>query len=193
MRALLLGTVLSALCLGSNASYAASIETDAFVANVRLDASFLEKASSLAEDRSENADLRAFAGRETEAERAIVAVVMARTAPEVMAQAVLTTVASDDVVTGRSVAVVQADAPPLSAPAGTGALMPAALITLDRLSASKGSAFDTLYKATQLTALRQLAAFYDAYAMTGDDAALRQLSKSELAATNGRIAQIGRF
>ena len=71
--------------------------------------------------------------------------------------------------------------------------MPAAAITLDHLSASKGQAFDTLFKATQVNALRQLAAFYNAYAMTGDDAALKHLAKSELAATNDRIAEIARF
>ena len=96
--------------------------------------------------------------------------------------------------TGRSVAIDRVpDATDFSAPVGAGALMPAAAITLDRLSASKGQAFDTLFKATQLNALRQLAALFNAYGMTGDDPALRQLAKNELAATNDRIAEIGRF
>ncbi len=193
MRMVLLGTAFAALCLGSLPSRAASTETDAFVANVRLNAFFLSRSSSLANDRSENTSLRAFADQEANAEEIVVETIDRRTAPEI-AQTAPVTVASNDLVTGRSVAVDQA---PLddtfAAPPGSGALMPAAMITLDRLSASKGHAFDTLYKATQVNALRQLAGFYDAYSMTGDDPALKQMARSELAATNERMAELARF
>ena len=192
MRKLLLGTVFAGLCLGSSASLAASAETNAFVANVRLNAVFLAKSSALASDRSENSDLRAFAGKEETAQDVVMAAVETRTAPEV-AQTVPITVASNDVLTGRSAAVDRAATSSFAAPAGTGALMPAAVITLDHLAGSKGQAFDTLFKATQINALRQLAGLYNAYSMTGDDAALKQLAKSELAATNERIADLARF
>ncbi len=194
MRTLLLGTTFVALCLTSSYCLAASAETDAFVANVRLNASFLAQASTLARDRSDNTDLRAFADREAQSMETVIAAVDARTSPEMTAQAVPMAVASNEVITGRSAAVDPAPAAiAFSAPVGTGALMPAAVITLDRLSASKGQAFDTLYKATQINALRQLSALYNAYAMTGDDAPFKQLATSELAATNDRIAAIGRF
>ena len=194
MRTLLLGSALIALCLGSSTSFAASVETDAFVGNVRVNADFLDQASILASDRSENTDLRTFAGKEAPAMAAVLSDLDARSTPDVAARAMPVTVASNDVLTGRSVAVDRAsEAAAVSPPSGTGALMPAAAITLDRLSASKGLAFDTLYKATQVNALRQLAALYDAYVQTGDDAALRQLAKSELAATNDRLADIARF
>ena len=193
MRLLMLGASFVAVCLSSSA-FAASAETDAFVANVRVNGTFLEKASSLANDRSESTELRAFAGREGQAVKAVIGTIDARTAPEMVAQAEPVTLASNEVITGRSAAI---DPPPaataFSAPTGTGALMPAAAITLDHLSASKGQAFDKLFKATQVNALRQLAALYNAYAMTGDDAALKQLAKSEFAATNDRIAEIARF
>lgn len=190
MRAMLLGTALAALCMGSSSSIAASAESDAFTANVRLDAFFLSRSSSLSIDRSENTDLRVFAGKEASAEAIVIDTIDRRTAPEIAP----VTVASNDVLTGRSVAV---DRVPLdeilAAPPGTGALMPATMITLDQLSASKGRAFDTLYKATQICALRQLAALYNAYSMTGDDVALKQMAKSELAATNDRIDELARF
>ena len=193
MRKLLVFTALSAICFASSPSFAASAETEAFVANVRLDAVFLASASDLAADRSENTDLRAFAGRESVAQKAAVATVDLRTSPEVE-QVLPMAVASNDVLTGRSAALDSAPATPdYVAPAGTGALMPAAVITLDRLAGSKGQAFDSLYKATQIDALRQLARLYNAYGMTGDDVALKQLSKNELAATHDRIADLARF
>ena len=194
MRTLLLGTALVALCLGPSMAFAASAETDAFVANVRLNGYFLAKASDLASDRSENPDLRAFADKEAEAVESVIADVDARTAPAIATRDVPVTVASNELVTGRSAAVDRPSAAKgFSAPVGTGALMPAAMITLDRLSASKGQAFDTLYKATQINALHQLAALYNAYDMTGDDAALKQLAKNELASTNERIAELERL
>ena len=194
MRTLSLGTAIAVICLTASSSFAASLETEVFVANVRLNGIFLSLASGLASDRSENTGLRAFADREAPDMEAVTANVEARTAPEVASRAVPMTVATNDVVTGRSVAVDSSPAETnFSAPVGTGALMPAAAITLDRLSASKGQAFDTLYKATQVNALRQLAALYNAYGMTGDDPALKQLAKTELGATNNRIAEIGRF
>ena len=194
MRTLLLGSAFIALCLGSSTSFAASVETDAFVGNVRVNVDFLDQASILASDRSENTDLRTFAGKEAPAMAAVMSDLDARSTPDVAARTMPVTVALNDVLTGRSVAVDRAsEAAAVSPPSGTGALMPAAAITLDRLSASKGLAFDTLYKATQVNALRQLAALYDAYVQTGDDAALRQLAMSELATTNNRLADIARF
>ena len=194
MRTLLLGTALVALCLGSPSAFAATAETEAFVANIRLNGYFLARASDLASDRSENTDLRAFADKEAKAEESVIADVDARTAPAIATRDVPVTVASNEVVTGRSAAVDRPSAAQgFSAPVGTGALMLAAMITLDRLSASKGQAFDTLYKATQINALRQLAGLYNAYGMTGDDAALKQLAQSELVSTNDRIAELGRL
>ena len=193
MRVVLLGAALAALCMGSSPSFAASAASDAFVANVRLNAFFLSRSSSLSGDRSENTDLRAFASKEASADEAVLDIIDRRAAPEI-AQTAPSTVASNDVLTGRSVAVDQVPLDEIfAAPPGTGALMPAAMITLDRLSASKGQAFDTLYKATQINALRQLAGLYNAYSMTGDDAALKQMAKNELAATNDRIDELARF
>ena len=193
MRHLLIGAAVAALCLVATPTLAASAETEAFIANARLGVVFLARSSELAADRSESTDLRSFAGHELAAQDAIAFTLERRTAPDV-AQAVPMAVASNDVMTGRSAAldVVQSEAE-FAPPVGTGALMPAAMITLDHLAASKGQAFDSLYKTTQVGALRQLAALYNAYSMTGDDAALKQLAKTELASTNERIAELARF
>ena len=162
---------------------------------MRLNAFFLARASDLSADRSENTALRTFAGKESAAdevgrERSTSTHGRLRKWRRVAP----VTVASNEVMTGRSAAVergagVETYAPPV----GTGALMPAAMITLDQLAASKGQAFDALYKATQINALRQLSAVYNAYSMTGDDAALKQLAKDQLAATDARIAEIARL
>ena len=193
MRKMLLGTTFVAVCFASSSLFAASDETAAFVANVRVNAVFLGEASRLAGDRSENSGLQVFAGMEVGAERTVIADIDRHT-PSEMVQAMPTTLASNEVITGRSAAVdgVSPGAP-MAEPVGIGALMPAASITLDHLSASKGHAFDMLYKATQINALRQLAGLYGAYALTGDDAALKQAAKTELAGTNDRIAAIGRL
>lgn len=180
------------LCFGAGNSFAASPERDAFVANVRVNVAFLSLSSQLAADHSDSNDLRDFAAGEVAAERAVVSAIDLRAAPEVALSFPLA-IASNDVVTGRSVAV---DAPPslaFSAPIGTGALMPAAVQSLSHLADSSGKTFDDLYRATQINALRQLSALYNSYAMTGDDAALKQLAKTQLDATNERIAALGRF
>lgn len=172
---------------------ASSAETDAFVANTRLDALFLEKSSRLASDHSDDPQLRSFAAEEGTAADDLIADVGRRFVPEV-AQTTSITVASNEIVTGRSAAVDREQASDRFAPpVGTGALMPAAIITLDHLASRHGQAFDMLFKATQIDALRQLAGLYNAYSLTGDDAALRQLAKTQLAATNERIAEIGRL
>ena len=198
MRKLLLSTAFAAVSLVSVPAFAETAATEAFVANVRLNAVFLAKASGLAADHSDNAALRAFAGKEAAAEIEVVSAIDDRAMPEV-AQSVPVqsgplAVASNDVLTGRSAAI---DAPvspaAFGAPAGTGALMPAAMIAFDHLSSAKGEAFDALYKATQVNALRQLAALYNAYSLTGDDVGLRQMAIEQLAAVNGRIAEIGRI
>ena len=193
MRLVPFGTALAALCVYAMPSFAASAASDAFVANVRLNAAFLGKASSMADDRSEHGGLRAFADKEASAEAVVIDMIDRRTAPEIASAAPMT-VASAGVMTGRSVAVDPAPLEEtLAAPVGTGALMPAAMITLDRLSASKGQAFDTLYRTTQVQALRQLAGLYEAYSMTGDDAALKQMAKRQLATTNDLIAELARI
>ena len=193
MRIYLSSCVAIALWLTSAPSFAGSAETDAFVSNVRLEATFLARSSDLAADRSENTDLRRFASGEATSQDAVVADLGLRLTPQV-AQHVPVIVASEGVITGRSAAIDTArPSSSYTAPQGVGALMPAALITLDHLAASKGHAFDALYEATQNAALRQLAALYDVYSMTGDDAVLRQLAKTELATINGRIADIARF
>lgn len=193
MRKLTLGITFAVFCAGSVPYLAASPATDAFVANVRLGVTFLDQSSLLAADRTDNSDLGAFAGKEARDGAAVITALDRHTTLDV-AQTIPLAVASNDVMTGRSVAI---DRTPVetsfSAPVGLGALMPAATITLDRLASSKGQAFVTMFKATQVDVLRQLAALYDAYSATGDDAALKQLARNERAAANDRIAEIGRF
>lgn len=198
MRKLLLGTAFAAVSFASVPAFAETAATEAFIANIRLDAVFLAKASDLAADRSDDAALKAFAGTEAAAEIAVISSIDERTAPEVAqtvpVQSGPINVASNDVVTGRSAATDATLSPmAFSAPAGTGALMPAAMISLEHLSSARGEAFDVLYKATQINALRQMAGFYNAYSLTGDNAALKQMAKDQLAAVNGRIAEIGRI
>ena len=192
MRSLLVGTSVVFFFGAMSSVFAASPGTDAFVANVRLNALFVVESGKLAADRSENGALQSFANRETDAQGSVLVAIDTKTAPDI-AQVLPMAIAANDVVTGRSAAVTPDVSTAYDAPAGSGAMMPAAMVTLDHLSSAKGEAFDTLYKATQINALRQMAALYNAYSMTGDDDGLRQMARTELAATDRAIAEIARF
>ena len=168
--ALTLGGVVS----GSAPLLAASSETEAFSAHVRLDAAFLANASRLAETNASSAAIKSFA-RSQQAEQTHVLGLLDGTS----AQQLASSEDADSVLaTGRSAASpLDVDmtkfAPPL------GVLMPVAGMTLEHLSAANGEAFDALYRSTVRNVLSDLAGFYEAYAKTGDDPALRAMSSRE--------------
>ena len=194
MRALVLGASFFALCFGGAGASANSLQDDSFAGGARLCEVFLRQASELARTRSDNASLRAFAGREAAAAESVIDIIDARRSPNIASRDAQTTVASNDVVTGRSAFVENVGAATVGqASAGVSAMLPAVLVALDHLAASKGPAFDTLFKAAQIDASHQLASLYEAYGASGDDPALKQLAKSELTATNNRIAELTGF
>ena len=74
-----------------------------------------------------------------------------------------------------------------------GVLMAGASHELQTLSTLDGAAFDDAYKATQRDTLKTLEGLYDAYAHTGDDAALRDMATRELAEVRDEIAALDRI
>ena len=158
-------------------AFAASDATEAFRANVRLKASFLAKASALAKTNAGSDKIRAFARSEQDQQ---VGVIDALTASEPgKAQTATADTGSRDVLTGRSAVAGTAGGGTFAPPGGTGVMMPAAALGLERLAASKGAAFDTLYTSLVHNLLNDLSGYYEAYAMTGDDPALKAIAARE--------------
>ncbi len=158
----------------------ASDTSDAFAANIRLKASFLVQASDLAKDRAGSDKIRQFAAGQKVEQVGVLDDLDGLPAP--VAQTFIAELSQP--ATGRSVArdpVIDLDT--IEAPAGVGALMPAATIGLDRLSSLKGEAFDALYASVARGVISDMAAFYQAYSKTGDDTALRALAVRELPRT----------
>lgn len=178
----------AAVALMTSPVFAASPETEAFVAKTRLSVSFLTEASALVADRSDNAVVRDVAEGELTAGPSLVST-LARRAVEDDGRSGDVAMMGDGVLTGRSVAT-GASAAGFAPPSGTGAMMPAALITIERLVASKGGAFDALYVASQRAVLDDLEASFEAYDRTGDDAVLRQVARHELDAIRTRLAAL---
>lgn len=186
MRRYLLSVVFLSLTAAS--SYAASPETVAFAAKVRLSMAFLTQSSALAADRSENSAVRKLSSDELTTLPVIAAVIDRRGEPPVFDNQTLA-MAGDAVQTGRSAAVeTKISMDRFEAPVGTGALMPAAFVTVERLGASKGGAFDKLFAASQRAVLDDLQSNCEAYARTGDDPALKQVAQLEVEAIKSRLA-----
>ena len=168
-------------------SLAASAETDAFIANIRLRAVFIAKASELAVDRAGSDKVRSFAAMEGERQVAVLGDLEGTPAP-----APHNAVADlGQPITGRSVgkdAVI--DVATFAPPTGLGALMPAATVGLDHLAALKGEAFDRLYTSLVRGVLGDEAAFYQAYGRTGDDDAIRAVATRELPHATGDMAAL---
>jgi predicted outer membrane protein len=211
MKTGLAGLLASALVFGAlvSSANAASVETEAFLANVRPNVDFLDRSSRLALTQSANPRLRAFARNEaieqTITANSLVAWSQTNTtrgavgavAPDgtiVTAPVALATVpvqVGEDVLTGRSVAL---DVPVPVAPNTSGAtLLPAGQTDLDRLTALKGRRFDALYRSTQADALRQLQTLYASYIQNGDDPDLRAMARIELPKINKRIVELNRL
>ena len=199
---------------------AASVQSEAFVANARPNVTFIDEASRLALDKSPSRAVRSFAYREardaTITANSLVAWTQTNTlrgeavavgapvvpvlpavtdlafAPVAVASGVV--VGAGDVVTGRSVAIDTplTVRPSAVAPVGS-TLLPAEQDDLSRLQARSGRDFDILYKSTQLDALRQLATVYSDYQVNGDDPALRAIATRELPKINARIAELRRL
>lgn len=198
---------LAAMVLPANA---ASIISEAFLANVQPNIDFLQRSSRLALDHSSNRGIRAFAASEA-AEQANAAHEMTawiRTntlrgtigavdvngtvVPSPVDVATVPVAATTDLMTGRSVAI---DAPVAinTAPEAARQLLPAGQTDLDRLAIREGRSFDRLYRGTQRDALRQLSTLYAAYIQNGDDPTLRTMAAEELPKVNRRIAEMRRL
>ena len=168
-------------------SFAASAETDAFVANIRLRAVFIAKASELAADRAASDKVRRFAASIAGKQTAVLSDLEVPPSP-----APHDAVADlGQPVTGRSVGKdLAVDPSILAQPAGAGALMPVAIVSLDRLASQKGESFDRLYVSLVRGVLGDEAAFYQAYGRTGDDDGLRALAVRELPRATADIAAL---
>ena len=168
-------------------SFAASAETDAFVANIRLRAVFVAKASELAATRATTDKLRHFA--EMEAGRQVAVLNDLEESPSPAPHDAVADLGRP--ITGRSVgsdAVI--DPAAFATPVGTGALMPAATVSLDRLASLDGVAFDRLYSSLMHGVLGDEAAFYQSYGKTGDDDGIRALAVRELPRTAADLAAL---
>ena len=153
---------------------AASPITDAFLANIEANVSFLDRSSRVASDYAVSDVIRGFARSEVSEQNAV-----AEALGDARQQA---TAARDDIVTGRSVAIdgpgmIGASAATRQAANGRSPLTQAAL---DQLKNASGKAFDDLYWTAQLDALSQIEADYRAYIAHGDDPSLVALAKREL-------------
>lgn len=211
----LLATGALALATASISANAASVATEAFIANVRPNIDFLDRSSRMALDHGASSRIRTFARSEaieqTITANSLVAWTQANTTRGAIAAVALpgTVVAAPvvvesvdvatapvavaaDVVTGRSVAL---DVPVAinTAPEARRELLPAGQNDLDRLAGLKGRNFDALYRSTQLDALRQLSTLYASYIQNGDDPQLRAMATAELPKINRRIAAMRRL
>lgn len=198
-----------AFCVSAGATeVCASQLTDAFVANIKPNVDFLDRASRLALKRTSSRAVKAYAqdvaARETIVANTIVAWWQSNTVegadsafgittpakprdPVDSVAGSVTSLVDGTLLTGRSVAVAES---PRAAPAKAAPLLPsqdADYATLDTLG---GRRFDAFYKLTQRNSLRQLAALYRDYASRGDDPALRSLSILQLDKTNETIRQL---
>ena len=179
--------VFGAMTLAATPSFAASAATDAFAANIRLNAAYLAVSSKLAATNAQSDGIKMFASAERNSQADLLAALDGWQANQTTDEP-STKVASNTLDEGRSVAADDSfDVTKFSSPNGVGALMPAAAMTLEHLSAMKGAAFDALYKAVDTNVLKQIAGFCEAYAETGDDPALRDLARAELARAHASL------
>ena len=167
--------VVGGVCIALSASplMAASDETEALLANVKLHTQFLIRAGDLAATNAASDKVRRFAT----AERAEQVGVLGRLAAE--AGDMIAERDDQNMSTGRSVATGIVETGTFAPPGGLGVLMPAASISLDHLARAKGDALDALYTAITRSVLADLAGFYDACAATCDDPTLRAWAARE--------------
>jgi predicted outer membrane protein len=183
--------------LAPGATAGQSSRTAAFVANALPNINFLNESSRMALNKSQSPAIRHFAHRQatiqTIAGNSMTAWANSAQAP----------------VTGRSSfnggPLMGAIALPGQLIGATGDALTGGLGAsnafdansqaqdLSRLSALNGSAFDELYRSTQLDSLNQLAMLYTDYAAHGDDPGLRRLARAELPKIKREIAQISRI
>ena len=170
-----------AAALFSGQAFAASSITDAFLANVTPNVSFLEASSKLALDRSKSGSVRFYAQGEI-AEVSMVADALSHPAPVVADAGTVTT--------GRSVAIASGADGFGQAANGRPPLGRADLDSLRKLSGRK---FLDAFWLKQLDALSQLRADYQSYAAHGDDPALVAMAQRELHAVENRLALLTRI
>ena len=184
------GVVAGALALTVAPSFAASNTTEIYLANVRLEVDFLAGSAKIAAQNAQGDGLKTFAAGELRHQGDVLAALDGWRAHEEGATPSETASLSTEPQTGRSVSDSTVDVNKFAPPPGIGVLMPAAAITLDHLSSLKGEAFASTFKATQVMALKRLAGFYEAYSMTGDNAALREMATGELAEVRAELVAI---
>ena len=205
------------LASASAPAMAASLTTEAFVANVRPNIDFLDRSSRMALDTAASPAVRTFARTEateqTIAANSLVAWTQSNTvsgavaaigepvvpsvpgvvyAPVDAAANVTADVTNGvgDLVTGRSVAIDRPLTVTRTPDPANAAVLPAGADDLGRLSTMKGRRFDAFYKTIQRDSLRQLATIYAAYIQNGDDPGLREMAVRELPKINRRLAEL---
>ena len=161
---------------------AASLITDAFMANVKPNVAFLEQSSKLALGRSTSAPVLAYA-QTGAADATRLAEAVSNVVPT--AEASLNT----EMLTGRSVAI---DGETGLGQAANGR-KPRGDKDLANLTALSGRKFLDAYWLDQLDALSQLRADYEKYAEDGDDPALVAMAKRELPAVEHRLALLSKI
>lgn len=173
-------------------AFAASPATDAYLANVHVNLAFLKESSLLAKDRAQSAAIKSLA--EDEADNLPASENSNRVA-EASDRNLPVTVSADlssekdgtsgDMQMGRSAYTPDRPAPPPE----VGATTSAAALGYALLSSAKGEAFDSLYKATHINSLKQLADLYYSYSVAGDDTGLRVGARRDLAQAKALLDQ----
>lgn len=191
---LALAAILGMATLTVVPSSAASVATEAYAANIRLDTVFLAETNKLADSNSQNEKIKQFAATEGRQQAGVLDELDTWQALEQRSGVPPIVTASNAMQTGRSIGEeTTVDVTKFVPPPGVGVLMPPAGISVGRLSEAKGGLFDSLYKPAQVSALQQLAGLYNAYAQTGDDPMLRSLALRELPRIKASIETIGRI
>ena len=178
-----------AICAFSPAM-AASPMTDAFLGNVGVNVSFLDRSSRMALVHSDVRAVQSYARAEAQ-EAAKVASALGDSVPSEHVGRVADA-SGDTVMTGRSVAVAEPTSSEATDVAANGRA-PVGQNDIAQLQRLSGRAFDNLYWEKQLDALSQLESDYRTYITHGDDAALVALSQRELPKIMNRLAALTRI
>ena len=190
MKMIRLGATLvaGALVFFAAPAFAASPISNAFLANVQANIDFLAKSSRIALDRATSPATRTFAKAEVaDASRIDLALAEARPNEGTTKLAAADT---DALMTGRSVAIDVPMGGPAKAANGRAPMGANDLASLGKLSGKK---LDDALWLTQLDALSQLRADYQAYADDGDDPALAAMAQRELPKVQARLAALSKI
>lgn len=168
--------LVSGLVLLAGASlpvYAASANTEVFLANVTANVDFLDRSSRMALDNSKSVRIKDFARGEAKEQT-------------LAANAIFDATSKAPLQTGRSVAVAGQDAQVVDT------RLPMGQEDLDSIEGLNGVEFDEAFRAKQRDALLQVQTDYETYIATGDDETLKAIAKQELPKIKKQIAALAK-